>query len=136
VAIAYGSGYQGRSAPILTPQLVGIEHAHPSRSRRALRRLLRGCPVKIDIPTCSPSASEVVRNTERAGGAALMRGAAWLFGSRVRSRWPAVRPARANVRSSAGRDPAAPRPLAAWTRTRDLKPSRARVSRVVAQSGR
>ena len=122
---AYGSVYPGPIGAILTPQLVGIEQAASLPFASSLcGACYEVCPVKIDIPTVLLQLrAQVVRNTERPGERAAMRGAAWLFSGRTRFAL-AQRLGRLAqlpfVRGGAIRK--LPRPLAAWTRTRDLKP--------------
>jgi L-lactate dehydrogenase complex protein LldF len=118
---AYGSVYPGPIGAILTPQLVGIENAPSLPFASSLcGACYEVCPVKIDIPSVLLHLrAEAVRSHEQLA----MRGAAWAFGGRRRFELAqrlgriAQRPF---VRGGAIRR--LPRPLDAWTRTRDLKP--------------
>jgi L-lactate dehydrogenase complex protein LldF len=122
---AYGSVYPGPIGAILTPQLVGIENAASLPFASSLcGACYEVCPVKIDIPTVLLHLrAKAVRNRESAGERAVMRGVAWLFGSRARFTL-AQRLGRLAQRPLVHRGAIRrlPPPLAAWTRTRDLKP--------------
>ncbi|MGZ4333891.1 MAG: LutB/LldF family L-lactate oxidation iron-sulfur protein [Gaiellaceae bacterium] len=122
---AYGSVYPGPIGAILTPQLVGIEQAASLPFASSLcGACYEVCPVKIDIPTVLLHLrAQAVRAKAGLGERTVMRGAAWIFGGRTRFAFAqrlgrlAQRPL---VRGGAIRR--LPPPLAAWTRTRDLKP--------------
>jgi L-lactate dehydrogenase complex protein LldF len=122
---AYGSVYPGPIGAILTPQLRGIEHASSLPFASSLcGACYEVCPVKIDIPAILLHLrAKAVGAKARAGERAGMRAVAWVFGGRRRFELAqrlgrlAQRPL---VRGGAIRR--LPRPLAAWTRTRDLKP--------------
>jgi len=122
---AYGSVYPGPIGAILTPQLIGIEKAASLPFASSLcGACYEVCPVKIDIPTVLLHLrAAAVRTTAPRGERAAMRVVAWLFGGQRRFEWAqrlgrlAQRPL---IRRGAIR--AAPGPLSAWTRTRDLKP--------------
>jgi L-lactate dehydrogenase complex protein LldF len=122
---AYGSVYPGPIGAILTPQLVGIENAASLPFASSLYGVCyEVCPVKIDIPTVLLHLrAKAVRNRESAAERAVMRGVAWLFGSRARFTL-AQRLGRLAQRPLVYRGAirGLPPPLAAWTRTRDLKP--------------
>jgi L-lactate dehydrogenase complex protein LldF len=115
---AYGSVYPGPIGAILTPQLVGVEHA----SKLPFASTLCGacydvCPVKIDIPTILVKLRHDVVRGERklsppgvlfAAAAAAMSGRRrWTLALRLA---PLMRFARHG----------GPPPLSRWTRTRDL----------------
>ena len=123
---AYGSVYPGPIGAILTPQLVGVENAASLPFASSLcGACYEVCPVKIDIPSVllhlraqAVSAKSAV--SERLG----LRLVAWVFGSRRRF-VTAQRVLRIVQRpfSRGGNISRLPPPLAAWTRTRDLRPA-------------
>jgi L-lactate dehydrogenase complex protein LldF len=115
---AYGSVYPGPIGAILTPQLVGVEHA----SKLPFASTLCGacydvCPVKIDIPTILVKLRHDVVQAERklsptgalfaAAGAAMSGRRRWTLALKLA---PLMRFARHG----------GPAPLSRWTRTRDL----------------
>jgi L-lactate dehydrogenase complex protein LldF len=122
---AYGSVYPGPIGAILTPQLVGIEHAASLPFASSLcGACYEVCPVKIDIPSVLLHLRSVaVRAKASPAERATFRGVAWVFGGRRRfalaerigrlAQLPLAR---------AGAIRRLPPPLDAWTRTRDLKP--------------
>jgi L-lactate dehydrogenase complex protein LldF len=122
---AYGSVYPGPIGAILTPQLVGIEHAPSLPFASSLcGACYEVCPVKIDIPSVLLHLREqAVRATATSGERAAMGAAAWTFGAPGRLRF-AQRLARLLQRPFVRRGVIRrlPGPLSAWTRTRDLRP--------------
>ena len=114
---AYGSVYPGPIGAILTPQLVGIENAASLPFASSLcGACYEVCPVKIDIPAVllhlrERAVSARAGRAERAG----MRLVGWMFSGRRRFD-AAQRLARLAQPFALGFGP-----LAAWTRTRDLK---------------
>jgi L-lactate dehydrogenase complex protein LldF len=122
---AYGSVYPGPIGAILTPQLVGIENAASLPFASTLcGACYDACPVKIDIPTVLLHLrSQAVRTKAAPAERVMMRGLAWLFGSRARfalAQRLGRLAQRALVRNGTIRR--LPPPLAPWTNTRDLKP--------------
>ncbi len=122
---AYGSVYPGPIGAILTPQLLGIENAPSLPFASSLcGACYEVCPVKIDIPrVLLHLRAQAVRATAAPGERLVMRAAAWMFGSRSRFAL-AQRVGRVAQRAVVRRGVIRrlPPPLAAWTRTRDLKP--------------
>jgi len=122
---AYGSVYPGPIGAILTPQLVGIERAASLPFASSLcGACYEVCPVKIDIPRVllHLRGQAVSKRGSRWEGAA-MRLTSWMFASGRRfalAQRIAARAQRPLVRGGLIRR--LPPPLAAWTRTRDLKP--------------
>ncbi len=114
---AYGSVYPGPIGAILTPQLVGVENAPSLPFASSLcGACYEVCPVKIDIPSVLLHLrAAAMRATAPPAKTLLMRSAAWVFAGRRRFEL-AQRLARlAQPLASRGG------PLAAWTRTRNLK---------------
>ena len=122
---AYGSVYPGPIGAILTPQLIGIENAASLPFASSLcGACYEVCPVKIDIPTVLLHLrGQAVTAKASASERAVLRSVSWIFRGRRRFTL-AQRLARAGQRPfvKAGRIRRLPGPLAAWTRTRDLKP--------------
>ena len=114
---AYGSVYPGPIGAILTPQLLGIEHAASLPFASSLcGACYEVCPVKIDIPSVLLHLrSEAVRVKAPRAERAAMGTLAWIFGGRRRFEL-AQRLGRIGqqplVRAGA---------LRSWTKTRDLK---------------
>jgi len=118
---AYGSVYPGPIGAILTPQLVGVENAPALPYASSLcGACYEVCPVKIDIPTVLLHLRSLVSHRREN---LVMRAVAWLFRGRRRFTFAqrfgrlAQRPL---VRS--GKISRLPRPLCAWTASRDLRP--------------
>jgi L-lactate dehydrogenase complex protein LldF len=122
---AYGSVYPGPIGAILTPQLLGIEHAPTLPFASSLcGACYEVCPVKIDIPSVLLHLrAEAVAATAKPPERVAMRTAAWLFAGPRRFA-AAERVGRLGQRPliRGGTIRRLPRPLAAWTRTRDLRP--------------
>jgi L-lactate dehydrogenase complex protein LldF len=122
---AYGSVYPGPIGAILTPQLLGIEHAPSLPFASSLcGACYEACPVKIDIPgVLLHLRAKAVEAKAPRGERLLMQALGWLFGGRRRFA-VAERLGRVAQRPLLrdGRLRRLPPPLSAWTRTRDLKP--------------
>jgi L-lactate dehydrogenase complex protein LldF len=122
---AYGSVYPGPIGAILTPQMLGVENAPTLPFASTLcGACYEVCPVKIDIPTILLHLrAQVVRGKAPPGEPRLMRFAAWVFGGRLRFA-TATRLGRLAQRPfiRSGLIRKLPRPLGAWTATRDLRP--------------
>jgi L-lactate dehydrogenase complex protein LldF len=123
---AYGSVYPGPIGAILTPQLVGIEKAASLPFASSLcGACYEVCPVKIDIPAVLLHLREqAVRVTGSRAEGVVMRLVAWVFGSA--SRISVAQRAGQVLQRPLVRDGVIhrlPRPLAGWTRSRDLKPA-------------
>jgi L-lactate dehydrogenase complex protein LldF len=118
---AYGSVYPGPIGAILTPQLVGVENAPSLPYASSLcGACYEVCPVKIDIPQVLLHLRSLVPHGREA---LLMRLVAWVFGS-ARRFTLAQRAGRLAQRPlvRGGRIARLPRPLGAWTSSRDLRP--------------
>jgi L-lactate dehydrogenase complex protein LldF len=122
---AYGSVYPGPIGAILVPQLIGIENAATLPFASTLCGACYDvCPVKINIPNVLLHLrAKAVEATAPVSERAVMRSAAWLFGSARRLR-AAQRLGRLAQRPFVHRGliRRLPPPLANWTHTRDLKP--------------
>jgi L-lactate dehydrogenase complex protein LldF len=116
---AYGSVYPGPIGAILVPQLVGVENAKSLPYASSLcGACYEVCPVKIDIPAVLLHLrAEVVRQAGSTPERTAMRGLARVFGS-ARLYRRAQRLARLLQRPARR----LPGPLAAWSRTRELRP--------------
>jgi L-lactate dehydrogenase complex protein LldF len=114
---AYGATYPGPIGAILTPLLVGVEHAPQLPFASSLcGACYEVCPVEIDIPTVLVKLRHdaVKAERHRAQDATFQAAASAMSGRR---RWTAalkLAPLMRFVKRSA------PPPLSAWTRTRDL----------------
>jgi L-lactate dehydrogenase complex protein LldF len=122
---AYGSVYPGPIGAILTPQLLGIERAASLPFASTLcGACYEVCPVKIDIPgVLLHLRARAVRARAGRSERAAMRAVGWFFGSSRRLAL-SQRLGRILQRPFARRGVIRrlPPPLAAWTRTRDLRP--------------
>jgi L-lactate dehydrogenase complex protein LldF len=122
---AYGSIYPGPIGAILTPQLYGIEAAPTLPFASSLcGACYEVCPVMIDIPSVLLHLREkAVAAGAKPGERLAMKGVSWIFGGRRRFA-AAARLGRIGQRPLVrrGRIVRLPAPLAAWTRTRDLRP--------------
>ena len=122
---AYDSVYPGPIGAILTPQLLGIEHAPTLPFASSLcGACYDACPVKIDIPSVLLHLrAQAVQATSAPSERLLMRSIAWLLGTPRRFA-AAQRLARLAQRPFVlrGTIRRLPPPLAPWTRTRDLRP--------------
>jgi len=114
---AYGATYPGPIGAILTPLMVGVEHAPELPFASSLcGACYEVCPVKIDIPTVLVKlrADAVKAKPHKAQDAAFAAAAQAMSGRR---RWTAalkLAPLMRFIRHGA------PPPLSGWTRTRDL----------------
>jgi len=114
---AYGSTYPGPIGAILTPLLVGVEHAPQLPFASSLcGACYEVCPVEIDIPTVLVKLRHdaVKAKPHRAEDAAFQAAASAMSGRR---RWTAALKAARLMRFIRH---TAPPPLNRWTRTRDL----------------
>ena len=114
---AYGATYPGPIGAILTPLLVGVEHAPQLPFASSLcGACYEVCPVEIDIPTVLVKLRhDAVKADRHRARDATFAAAAQAMGGR--RRWTlALKTARLMrlIRH------AAPPPLSGWTRTRDL----------------
>ncbi|HEY2372903.1 MAG TPA: LutB/LldF family L-lactate oxidation iron-sulfur protein [Gaiellaceae bacterium] len=118
---AYGSVYPGPIGAILTPQLIGVENAPSLPYASTLcGACYEVCPVKIDIPRVLLHLRSLVPHRRET---LVMRVVAWLFGG-ARRFAVAQQVGRLLQRPfvRGGKISRLPRPLAAWTSSRDLKP--------------
>jgi L-lactate dehydrogenase complex protein LldF len=115
---AYGSVYPGPIGAILTPQLIGIENAPSLPFASSLcGACYEVCPVKIDIPrVLLHLRARVVETSAPLSERVVMRLLGGIFANRAAFALA--------ERAGALLQPFVQRrgPLAAWTRTRDLKP--------------
>jgi L-lactate dehydrogenase complex protein LldF len=114
---AYGATYPGPIGAVLTPQLVGVEHASTLPFASSLcGYCYEVCPVKIDIPSLLVRLRrDAVRAVRHRGQDTLFKAAA--FSMRGRGRWTrAVRLAPLMRLLRRGGPP----PAAQWTAVRDL----------------
>jgi L-lactate dehydrogenase complex protein LldF len=114
---AYGGTYPGPIGAVLTPQLVGVEHASTLPFASSLcGACFEVCPVSIDIPSVLVQLRhDVVKTVRHPGQDALFAAAGAAMGGRRRWTWalrwaPLIR--------IAERLPI--RPFTRWTRVRDL----------------
>jgi L-lactate dehydrogenase complex protein LldF len=122
---AYGSVYPGPIGAILTPQLEGIEnHASLPYASSLCGACYEVCPVKIDIPRVLVHLRERAVETAAGSGERTMMGlASWAFlgprrfalAQRMSRAFARPAPHKSVIRKL-------PRPLSAWTATRDLRP--------------
>jgi L-lactate dehydrogenase complex protein LldF len=122
---AYGSVYPGPIGAILTPQLVGVENVPSLPFASSLcGACYEVCPVKIDIPrVLLHLRAQAVRVAGPRSERAAMRAAAWTFGRPRRlARAEALGRLLQRPLARSGAIHRLPGPLAAWTRTRDLRP--------------
>ncbi|HEX4282082.1 MAG TPA: lactate utilization protein LutB domain-containing protein, partial [Solirubrobacteraceae bacterium] len=113
----YGSTYPGPIGAIVTPLMVGVEHAPELPFASSLcGACYEVCPVKIDIPTVLVKLrADAVRAKRHRAQDATFAAAAQAMGGR--RRWTAalkLAPLMRFIRHGA------PPPLSGWTRTRDL----------------
>jgi L-lactate dehydrogenase complex protein LldF len=114
---AYGTTYPGPIGAILTPLLVGVEHASELPFASSLcGACYEVCPVQIDIPTVLVKLRHDAVRAERhlSQDAAFAAAAQAMSGRR---RWAVALKATKAMRLVRH---AAPPPLSGWTRTRDL----------------
>jgi L-lactate dehydrogenase complex protein LldF len=116
---AYGATYPGPIGAILTPLLVGVEHAPQLPFASSLcGACYEVCPVEIDIPTVLVKLRhDAVKAKPHAAQDATFAVAAKAMSGR--RRWTA---ALKSARLMRVLRHAAPPPLSHWTRTRDLPP--------------
>jgi L-lactate dehydrogenase complex protein LldF len=114
---AYGSTYPGPIGAILTPLMVGVEHAPQLPFASSLcGACYEVCPVEIDIPTVLVKLRRdaVKAKPHRAEDATFQAAASAMSGRR---RWTAALRSAKVMRFLRH---TAPPPLSKWTRTRDL----------------
>ncbi|HJS97349.1 MAG TPA: LutB/LldF family L-lactate oxidation iron-sulfur protein [Solirubrobacteraceae bacterium] len=114
---AYGATYPGPIGAILTPLMVGVEHAPQLPFASSLcGACYEVCPVEIDIPTVLVKLRHdaVKAKPHKAEDATFAAAASAMSGRR---RWTAALKAARLMRFLRH---AAPPPLSRWTRTRDL----------------
>jgi L-lactate dehydrogenase complex protein LldF len=114
---AYGATYPGPIGAVLTPQLVGVEHASKLPFASSLcGHCYEVCPVEIDIPSVLVKLRhDSVQAKRHAGQDALFAGAAAAM--KGRRRWTAalrLAPLMRFIRRGG------PPPIAQWTSVRDL----------------
>ncbi|HEY2790943.1 MAG TPA: LutB/LldF family L-lactate oxidation iron-sulfur protein [Micromonosporaceae bacterium] len=119
---AYGAVYPGPIGAVLTPQLVGVEHAKTLPFASTLcGACYDACPVKINIPELlTHLRAQVVEQSRPNAESIAMGSMAAAFASPRRLRageWLAARGARLISRRGVIRR--LPPPLGAWTRRRD-----------------
>jgi L-lactate dehydrogenase complex protein LldF len=122
---AYGSVYPGPIGAILTPQLLGVEHAPSLPFASSLcGACYEVCPVKIDIPAVLLHLrAKVVKADAPRGERLAMAVAGWLLegASRFRLAQALARVGQIPFVSN-GTIRRLPGPLDDWTRDRDLRP--------------
>jgi L-lactate dehydrogenase complex protein LldF len=116
---AYGSVYPGPIGAVLSPQLTGVkDNASLPFASTLCGACLDVCPVAIDIPTMLVHLRErVVQQDPHRAEAAAMSAMAWAMRSPRRWTW-ALRLLRFGRPVSRLRR--VPKPLSAWTQSRDL----------------
>jgi L-lactate dehydrogenase complex protein LldF len=122
---AYGSVYPGPIGAILTPQLIGVEHAPSLPFASSLcGACYEVCPVKIDIPAVLLHLRAKVVEVDAARPERLaMAVAGWLFGGARRFRLVQALARIVQIPFvSNGTIRRLPGPLGGWTRGRDLRP--------------
>jgi L-lactate dehydrogenase complex protein LldF len=114
---AYGATYPGPIGAILTPLMVGVEHAPQLPFASSLcGACYEVCPVEIDIPTVLVKLRrDAVKAKPHKAEDAIFQAAATAMSGR--RRWTAALKAAKAIRFIRH---AAPPPLSRWTRTRDL----------------
>jgi L-lactate dehydrogenase complex protein LldF len=114
---AYGGTYPGPIGAILTPLMVGVEHAPQLPFASSLcGACYEVCPVEIDIPTVLVKLRhDAVKAKPHRAEDAVFQAAATAMGGR--RRWTAALKSARLMRFVRH---AAPPPLSRWTRTRDL----------------
>jgi L-lactate dehydrogenase complex protein LldF len=114
---AYGATYPGPIGAILTPLMVGVEHAPQLPFASSLcGACYEVCPVEIDIPTVLVKLRrDAVKAKPHKAEDAIFQAAATAMSGR--RRWTAALKAAKAIRFIRH---TAPPPLSRWTRTRDL----------------